>query len=45
MMMDFDILLILSENLIGYLKKSVVDPKEILLEIKSSTEKELKLYL
>ena len=41
MMMDFDILLILSEKFDRVFKESVVDPKEILLEIKSSTEKEL----
>ena len=41
MMMDFDILLILSEKFDRVFKESVVDPKEILLEIKSSAEKEL----
>ena len=45
MMMDFDILLILSEKFDRVFKESVVDPKEILLEIKSSTEKELNFWL
>ena len=41
MEIDFDILLNLSEKFSKIFKDSVVNPKEILLEIKSATEKEL----
>ncbi len=41
MEMDFDILLNLSERLSKIFKASIVNPKEILLEIKLATEKEL----
>lgn len=41
MEIDFDILLNLSEKFSKIFKDSVVNPKEILLEIKLSTEKEL----
>ena len=39
--MDFDILLSLSEKISKIFKDSIVNPKEILLEIKLSTEREL----
>ena len=41
MKMDFDILIGLSEKFTKFFKDTVVDPKEILLEIKVSTEREL----
>lgn len=41
MKMDFDILIGLSEKFTKFFKDTVVDPKEILLEIKASTEREL----
>ena len=41
MNMDFEILLTLSEKISKIFKDFVVNPKEVLLEIKSSTEKEL----
>ena len=41
MEIDFDILLNLSEKFSKIFKDSMVNPKEILLEIKLSTEKEL----
>ena len=41
MEIDFDILLNLSEKFSKIFKDSVVNPKEILLEIKLATEKEL----
>lgn len=41
MSMDFEILLSLSEKINKIFKETIVNPKEILLEIKLSTEKEL----